>query len=161
MEMLPDEYVFVRIEVDVHELHISMKIIDPDGREVHYTVVEENPHKFLVIYTPLRDGVHHISLSLRDIALGTTTAVEDASCTVEALPIARLCPYTDRVRVGDVVPLRVEGAVRGPVEVVIVDAKGNENILAVIVLHDPYKHIHDHVHVSEDRMIQKHLSHTH
>ncbi|KAK5978557.1 hypothetical protein GCK32_015927, partial [Trichostrongylus colubriformis] len=110
----------------------KMKIIDPDGHEVHYTVVEENPHKFLVIYTPLRDGVHHLSLFLRDIALGTTTAVEDASRTVEALPVARLCPYSDRVRVGDVVPLRVEGAVRGLVEVVVVDAKGNESSLAVI-----------------------------
>ncbi|EYB84224.1 hypothetical protein Y032_0321g2425 [Ancylostoma ceylanicum] len=110
----------------------KMKITDPDGREMHHIVAEENPHRFTVTYTPQRDGLHHISLSLRDIALGTITPVESASRTVEVLPIVRLCSYPDRVRVGDAVPLRVEGAIRGPIEVVVVDATGGEHPLAVI-----------------------------
>ncbi|RCN41640.1 Filamin/ABP280 repeat protein [Ancylostoma caninum] len=110
----------------------KMRIIDPDGREVHHVVAEENPHRFTVTYTPQRDGIHHISLSLRDIALGTIIPVESASRTVEVLPIVRLCSYPDRVRVGDPVPLRVEGAIRGPIEVVVVDATGGEHPLAVI-----------------------------
>ncbi|VDK43520.1 unnamed protein product [Cylicostephanus goldi] len=110
----------------------KMKIIDPDGREVHYTVAEEDPHKFIITYTPLRDGIYHISLALRDLALGTVTPVEAATRTIEALPIVRLCSYPERVRVGDPVPLRVEGAIRGVVEVVVVDALGGEHQLAVI-----------------------------
>ncbi|KAK6750425.1 hypothetical protein RB195_002418 [Necator americanus] len=110
----------------------KLKITDPDGREVHHTVAEDNPHKFTVTYTPLRDGVHHISLALRDIALGTVTSIDRGSRTVEVLPVVRLCSYTDRVRVGDVVPLRVEGAIKGVVEVVVVDAVGGEHALAVI-----------------------------
>lgn len=46
--------------------------------------------------------------------------------------MARLSSYSDRVRVGDTVPLRVEDALHGPVEVVVVDAAGTEHALAVI-----------------------------
>ncbi|WKY06847.1 hypothetical protein Q1695_006771 [Nippostrongylus brasiliensis] len=109
----------------------KMKIIDPSGREVHHVVAEEDPHTFLVTYTPVMDGVHHLSLSLRDIALGTVTPIDGAARTVEALPTPWLLPYADRVRIGDTVLLRVQDAVRGPVEVVVVDAMGTEHALTV------------------------------
>lgn len=47
-----------------HLENFQMRILDPDGREVHHVVAEENPHKFVVTYTPLRDGIHHVSEGL-------------------------------------------------------------------------------------------------
>ncbi|KAJ1351554.1 hypothetical protein KIN20_007591 [Parelaphostrongylus tenuis] len=123
----------------------QMEIVDPDGHEVRCTVTEENPRKFLVSYTPIRRGIHGLYLSLRDIARGNTLSVDSAHRSVEVLPVARLCSYTDRVRVGDVVPLRIEDALNGPVEVVVVDTSDNHHALAVLESMDKGVHTCEYV----------------